>query len=328
MKHWYKTGLLICIALLLCGNASALQLIYPFDGTYVTKSNYLIVKGGTDPLLSGLTIAINGVNSDIIDVSSEAYRAAFGDMLIVEPAFDPGENRIVVAGFLEGEKMTTVSATVYYQDRYDQAPPEGYARRAFHGPGWEEPCAGCHNVAPSPADLASPDPRKNPCGSCHMRMLTKAHVHGPAGVLECTSCHDVDSTPVKFQVRQDDATLCLGCHDDMQKSLRAAAFVHGPVEAGLCLVCHDPHASDERSQLLVSAYDLCTRCHAKVLTQPHVTRGSTGQKHPLRGVVNPSGSGEDISCASCHDPHQGTVAQLFKWGVEGRFGLCAKCHNK
>ncbi len=328
MKHLNMVVIAALVALICCGNAYALQLIYPLDGTYVTKSNYLIVKGGTDPLLSGLTIEINGIKSDIIDVSPEVYRNAFGDMLVVEPSFDPGENQIVVEGYLGAERMSTVKATIFYQDRFDVASPAGFTREIFHDPVREQPCAGCHNMTPSLADLASPEARQNPCGSCHARMLNKAHVHGPAGVYECTYCHDVDSTPNKYQARPGDASLCMECHEDKLEEYRKSAFVHGPIDAGLCMVCHDPHASSEPSQLVMPAYDLCASCHARVVDEPHVTRGSVGKKHPIKGVINPAGNGEDLSCASCHDPHSGASSAMFRWGLSSRFALCAKCHNK
>lgn len=328
MKCMVRPLLLSLLGLFLCGNASALQLLYPLDGTYVTKSNYLVIKGGTDPYLSGFTVEINGVESDIIDVTSEEYRAVFGDMLILEPLFDPGVNKIVVQGYLGGEKMSSVSTTVYYHNQQDKAPPTGFIPEVFHRPEREEPCAACHNMEPTAVELANPDPRTNPCGSCHMRMMNRKHVHGPAGVYECTYCHSLDSSPNKYQARPGDAELCVECHDDKLDAFRKAEFVHGPVDAGLCMVCHDPHASDEVSQLVMPAYDLCVACHEQVLAGSHVTRGAAGNPHPLKGVVNPAGSGEDLSCASCHDPHSGTSSNLFRWGLGSRFALCAKCHNK
>lgn len=315
--------LMVCI----CGRSYALQLLHPLDGTYVTKSNYLIIKGGDDPALDGLSIEINGIKSDVIGISSEEYRAAFGDMLIVEPLFDPGENRIVIEGYLGDEKMSTVVATIFYLDRVDAVPPAAFSKDVFHLSDREKACVGCHNMAPSLPELASADPSQNPCASCHMRMLDKAHVHGPAGVYECTYCHVVDSSPNKYQVRTEGASLCMECHKDKLDEYRQSKFVHGPIEAGLCLVCHDPHASSEKAQLVMPVFDLCSECHARVAQEPHVTRGSVGKVHPLRGVANPAGMGEDLSCASCHDPHSGTTSAMFRWGLESRFGLCAKCHK-
>jgi predicted CXXCH cytochrome family protein len=327
MKCGYLVvGLLF--ALLANSKALALQLIYPLDGNYVTKSNYLIVKGGSEPELTGLTIEINDVKSDLIDLSSAEYRAAFGDMLVVEPLFDPGENRIVIEGFLNGSTMALVTATVYYHDRYDQPPPTSFEREVFHLPAREKPCVGCHNMSPKVDDLSSPDPDRNACASCHMRMLDQAHVHGPAGVYECTYCHQIDSTPNKYQARPGDAALCTECHDDKLDEYQQEKFVHGPVEAGLCLICHDPHASGQPAQLLVPAYDLCVSCHAKVPKGGHVGSSASGKSHPLRGVENLGDMKGELSCASCHNPHSGASSDLFRWGVESRMSLCSKCHQK
>ncbi len=316
------------LALLLCGNAFALQLLYPLDGTYVTRSKYLVIKGGNDPVLTGIAVEINGVKSDIIDISSETYRAALEDMFIVKPLFDPGKNRIVVEGYQGRDKVASANATVFYLDRYDQAPPADFRQEVFHLPERETPCAECHNMTPSASELANPDPKQNPCGSCHMRMMNEAHVHGPAGVYECTYCHVADSKPGKYQARPGDASLCMECHEDKIEEFRKSKFVHGPVEAGLCMVCHDPHASSERGQLILPAYDLCVSCHAQVAKEPHVARGSGGKPHPLKGVTNPAGMGEDLSCASCHEPHSGVSNAMLRWGVSSRMNLCSKCHKK
>jgi predicted CXXCH cytochrome family protein len=308
--------------------ANALEILYPEDGTYVQKSNYLVLKGGTDPMLSGMSIEINGVKSDVIDLTSEAYIAAFGDMLVLEPIFDPGVNVIVVEGYLGGERMAVARSEVYFHDRYDQAPPTDFSREQFHLAEREAPCASCHNMSPTQADFRMRDARNHPCGSCHARMLSKAHVHGPAGVYDCTYCHDLESRPYKYQARSGDGNVCMECHEDKAEAVRSSEFVHGPLEAGMCLVCHDPHATDQPSQLVMPAYELCSGCHENVTKEPHVTRGSGGKPHPLRGVVDPTGDGEDLSCISCHDPHVGKVASLFKWGIESRFAMCGKCHNK
>ena len=310
------------------GGASALEILYPADGSYVNKSNYLLIKGGTDPQMDGMSIEINGVESDVIDLTGKEYRAAYADMLILEPIFDPGINNIVVKGYLGSEKMATARSVVFYNDQYDALPPADFKREVFHFPDREAPCAACHNMNPTAAELATNDPRSQPCASCHARMLTRPHVHGPAGVFDCTYCHDIESRPNKYQPREGDATICLECHEDKVDSFLKSKFVHGPVEADLCLVCHDAHATEQKAQLVLPAYELCISCHEKVTSEPHVTRGSSGKPHPLTGVINPVGDGEDLSCVSCHDPHSGASEAMFRWGLESRFTLCGKCHNK
>lgn len=278
-------------------------------------------------MLDGMSVDINGVKSDIIDLTGEKYRALFADMLILEPIFDPGENKVMVEGYLNGERIATAEALVFYQDRFDGVPPEKFKPEVFHSPEREKPCEECHNMNPAAADLSASDPRVNPCGSCHTRMLDKAHVHGPAGVFECNYCHDVESVPTKYNARDGDAELCVECHEDKMDEYRKSKFVHGPIEAGLCMVCHDPHASDQPAQLIVAVNGLCLSCHESKAKETHVVQTRKGG-HPLSGPVNPARPERDFNCASCHNPHAGELSWMPNFGVTSRMALCVNCHKK
>ena len=107
----------ILFAIMLCfaSKGYPLEIIYPADHTYVTKSNYLIIKGGENHPLDGLIIELNEYKSELIDISGEAYRADFGDMLVVEPVFDVGENLVKVNGYRDGEPVAQASAEIFYQ---------------------------------------------------------------------------------------------------------------------------------------------------------------------------------------------------------------------
>lgn len=328
MTDCLKCGMfLLSFLMLLFGFVSkvwALEILYPQDGTYVTKSNYLIVKGGEEPLLGAMTIEIDGIKSELIDLSSEEYRGLYGDKLVVEPIYDPGVNTIVVEGYMRGKKVATAQAKVYYLADESETPPPDYRKEVFHLAEREGPCAACHNMQPSEVQLQSPDPNSNPCASCHTRMLNRAHVHGPAGVYECSYCHDAESKPAKYQVRLDDNELCQECHEDQN----VAPLLHGPVEAGMCLICHDSHATDQPAQLVAEVNQLCLKCHAEVLNSSHVSTSASGGGHPLSGPENPRDSGKKFNCSSCHDPHGGPFANYFIGGVKARMQLCQECHDK
>jgi predicted CXXCH cytochrome family protein len=304
--------------------ADALELIWPLQGTYVTKSNYLIIKGGRDPFLDGLSIEINGVKSDVIDLRGEEYRALFADKLVVEPIFDPGENLVIVEGFMNGERMVTKQMTIFYLADRSSPPPAGYTKAVFHLAGQEAPCRECHQLPT--ADASSVD--QSSCASCHARMLNEAHVHGPAGVFECLYCHDAGSAPLKYQPRAGDATVCTECHDDQLQVSETQKYLHGPLQTGMCLVCHDPHASAQPGQLVVEVSSLCLSCHAAVADSPHVTSGTSGASHVLQGPSNPMDPTKPFGCSSCHDPHGGASESYFVGGVEGRMNLCVLCHKK
>jgi predicted CXXCH cytochrome family protein len=318
---------LVFILLFTAVSARALEIIYPADHTSFSQSNFLIIKGGANPALDGITIEIGGVGSGMIDISSAEYRTAFKDMLILAPEFDPGKNRIVVEGYVAGKKVSTASAEVFYRADATAAAPGDFAPFVMHLPQKEALCVPCHTMQPDRVELTVAGDA-NPCASCHRRMLDKSHVHGPAGVYRCAYCHQPESKPNRYQVRAGDAEVCNECHLAKVEAFVANKFVHGPVAAGLCLVCHDPHASDNPAQLVAPINELCLGCHDVIGKDYHVVRGVSGKGHPLDEVGDPTVPGKELSCASCHDPHGGQSQNYFQWGVTSRFVLCQKCHQK
>ena len=311
-------------------SALSLELLYPADGTHVVKSDYLIIRGSENPMFDGISIEINGVKSEVFDLSGAEYRQAFGEFLIVQPEFDPGVNNIVIEGYLAGKSEARAVARVYFHKDHLIAPPEDFRAEAVHRPEFEAKCIRCHNMEPTPGALAGVAAPANPCAGCHARMLDRNHVHGPAGVYQCTYCHEEGSKPTKYRVKpQPDVELCGDCHSDKVEEYRKSPFVHGPIEAGMCMICHDPHATDNIAQLNQPVNELCLGCHAGVDTKVHVLRGlSSGKSHPLGGGNDPSAPGKLFSCASCHNPHGGKSGKLFVRGVEDRLELCRLCHQK
>ena len=329
MKKLTRIVLFVCIlGLLGTLPARALQLVYPADETSVHRSDFLISKGGEQPALEGMTVEINGAKSDIIDISGDDYRAAFKDFLILQPSFDPGRNVVKIEGYRGGQVVARQSATIYFMAGPYDVPPEGFPTFVMHRPETEALCAGCHNMNPTPEQLAQASPVKNPCAACHRRMLQDKYVHGPAGVFRCTYCHQPDSTPNRYQAQDGDAGLCNQCHQDKVDEFKKNKFVHGPVAVGLCSVCHDAHASNNPAQAVLPINDLCLSCHAKVAESPHVVRGIRGEAHPLKGVQDPSRPDRDLSCVSCHNPHGGNSEYYFVRNIQGRFSLCSLCHTK
>lgn len=327
MTNRLKSELLLLIGLLLFSGASAkawaVEILYPQDGTYITKSNYLVVRGGGDPLLDGVMIEINGVKSELVDLRGEQYRSLYADKLVVEPIFDPGENTIVVEGYLQGELVDSSSASIYFLADETKAPPTNYRKEVFHQAPREVVCAPCHNMQPSKVQLQDPT-TNNPCASCHARMLAKAHVHGPAGVYECSYCHDAESQPEKYALRLDAGALCLECHEE-QNSM---PLLHGPVDAAMCTVCHNPHASDQSAQLVTELNQSCFSCHEGLIGKPHVIGAMSATAHPLEGPENPREPQKKFNCSSCHDPHGGQFDKYFVGEVQSAMALCAECHKK
>lgn len=327
-----KTSLIFLVGMLmLLDSAStvlALEILTPADGALLENSRHLVVKAGEAPSVDGLVVEVNGVKSDLITISSPEYRKLFRDLLILEADFDPGENRVVVEGYQGSRRVADARIRVYLRSEY-VTPPPNYHELPFHVAERESKCEGCHhNLRPTAKQLMESSPEKNPCGTCHRRLIDRKHVHGPAGVFECTSCHDPGSKPAKYAVPDRDGIFCLDCHQDKYDDFRKAKRMHGPVEARLCLVCHDPHASDSLAQVRGAVNASCLRCHASVQTGQHVVRGFSGQLHPLEGPVNPSEPSKPLNCASCHEPHSSDLSALLRGKGASNAVFCRRCHNK
>lgn len=320
------------LALLLCcvapRFASALEIIYPADKTTITRTDFLILKGGNAPALEVLTVEVNGEKSEPIEIGAPEYKAAFADFLILEPTWEKGKNTVVIKGAAGGKEVAAAKADFYYlaNDPAATAPP-GYKPFILHTPEKEALCAPCHPMQPSAAQLKGAT-SENPCASCHKRMFNDKFVHGPEGVFQCIDCHDGKSRPNRWQVSRDELRLCGECHTDKIEELRKNAFVHGPVATGNCTICHNPHASNQPAQLTAAVNDLCLGCHVSIAGSAHVTRGVGGKSHPLSNVPDPLRPGVKLSCTSCHNPHGGAAPAFFRQGLTNRFALCALCHKK
>lgn len=319
--------ILTIVVVLNCASFSAaLEILYPGNETYINRSEALVIKAGEG--VDGLVVEIAGETSDLIDISGEQYRAVFQDMLILQPVFDPGENRVKVRGYQQGEMIAETEVKFFLRADQLAPPPEGFRRFLMHVPEKEAACVACHDLSPNEAAMDLPSAQKNPCVTCHRGMLRPEWSHGPAGAYECGSCHELQNDKGRFRERTIHADLCNECHQDIVDEYLGQKNVHGPVEAGLCNTCHDSHATPHQGQLVAEVNELCLGCHEKIDEGVHVGRGVTGRSHPLSGPKDPLRAGREFSCVSCHNPHGGKGRWYFVGGVQGRFALCQKCHRK
>jgi len=323
----FRVLFFLCLTLLAwTGVAPALEILYPADGTYINRSEALVVKAGDG--VDGLVVELAGESSDLIDISGEQYRAVFKDMLILRPEFDSGKNRVKVRGYRQGDKVAETEVVFFLRTDQLAPPPEGYRRFLMHVPEKEAACVACHDMGPTEAAISHPSPRQNPCATCHRGMLRPEWSHGPAGAYECGSCHELESENGRFRERTIHADLCTECHQDIVDEYMGKKFIHGPVEAGLCNTCHDSHATPHRGQLVAEANELCLGCHETIDDGGHVGRGVGGKKHPLSGKKDPSRPGRRFDCTGCHNPHGGNSPYYYQQGVVSRMALCQICHRK
>lgn len=320
---------LLFVTLLVQSAPAEVDFIYPPRSSWANRSDYLILKLN-NPEVSGVRINLNGVPGDLLDIGAPEYRKAFRDMLIVQPAWDQGKNQIVVELYKGKERVESAASEVFYSLTRDPSsvPPE-FKPFIMHTPAMEKLCAPCHNMKPTPAQMNSNMEKDNPCFGCHKKMLGAKFVHGPAGTYSCGYCHDTKNGS-GYAVPKREAELCNECHADKAAEFKKRKYVHGPIAAGLCEVCHDSHGTPYPFQLRAKGNEVCLSCHEKVRKEPHVVRTTTGEGHPVSGFPDPSkpGSGKDISCISCHNPHSGDVRFFFQNNAEDKMLLCQMCHNK
>lgn len=330
LRRSFLLMIFFCLWFVTSACGEKLSLIYPADKTVVSRSDFLIIKGGDAPLLEEMSVEINGVASDPLDISNAEYKAAFADFLILEPTWSAGKNVIVVKGLVSGKVVATAKAEIYYSSLADPIAiiPRGFQPFVMHTADKEALCAPCHNMAPSVAELKNATTAENPCASCHARMFNQKFVHGPEGVFQCIDCHDSQSTPQRWQVVKTELVLCGECHTEKIDSIKKNAFVHGPVASGSCTICHNPHAAGEPAQLNTPINQLCNSCHSSIKEGEHVVRGVSGKGHPLSKAKDPLNPERAISCVSCHDPHSSASTSLFRRNEKSRFALCQNCHKK
>lgn len=162
------------------------------------------------------------------------------------------------------------------------------------------------------------------CFGCHpdkQELLKKQHVHPAFKEMGCTSCHNPHGSSVAKLLTATIPELCLNCHDD-KKVDEKAVTKHPPFEGGECLACHDPHASDQPKLLPKKVKEVCMECHADKVKKQHPV-----PYHPVDGVDDPSQEGKELSCVSCHNPHQSGFRKLF-YKTGNRTQLCFDCHSK
>ena len=165
------------------------------------------------------------------------------------------------------------------------------------------------------------------CYGCHDKSLfNKKFVH-PAIGMGCTSCHNPHASKYAKLLSSDPPDLCYGCHD---KGIFTKKHVHPPVAAGQCLFCHDPHSSDLAFRLEKPNDVLCDTCQARKSSGKHILAGyGLGDRHPTKGVPDPSHPGKEISCTSCHSViHSSNGKFLFPDEAVRSGNMCLLCHIK
>jgi len=136
--------------------------------------------------------------------------------------------------------------------------------------------------------------------------------HGPVAAGECLVCHSAHQSDHKGLLADSRTSLCLGCHVDVENSMKDAVAVHKPV-AEQCAGCHDPHGGNSEFFLTADGPDLCMKCHAEFIDK---AKTAAFPHAPMT---------EGRSCRNCHAPHASSQTGLLATKTGD---LCLSCHDK
>lgn len=186
------------------------------------------------------------------------------------------------------------------------------------------------------------------CFTCHpdkQELLKKEKMvfHAPFKDMDCITCHNPHGSATARLLTSPVPELCLTCHDNKKVDPKAVTK-HAPFEAGECLTCHTAHASEtaglipkpkeepkkdekkedakKNEEPKVPVNELCFTCHEKKDFRRHPV-----PRHPTSGKPDLSRPGKDLTCVSCHEPHQSMHIKLF-YTADSKMMMCIECHSK
>jgi predicted CXXCH cytochrome family protein len=202
---------------------------------------------------------------------------------------------------------------------YDCHDKSMFSKKVIH-PALGMGCTSCHNPHSSKNNKLLVSEPPDLCYNCHDKTKFNGKtVHPPVMGGMCTSCHSPHSSDTEKLLLSKPPALCFNCHDKTTFEQRKP---HMPVASGLCLTCHAPHMSGNLALLVKPMFDLCTSCHKTQSSGTHVLAGPRGS-HPIKqGTPDPSRTGRDMGCSSCHNPHGADFDKLFY-----QQGIYKKCHK-
>jgi predicted CXXCH cytochrome family protein len=154
------------------------------------------------------------------------------------------------------------------------------------------------------------------CTTCHSDHEGDAELtvtHAPLTSADgCLACHQPHTGRTKtLLMRESTSETCMACHE---RGMFENEFKHPDVAE--CTTCHAPHGGEQGKLLVEKQVDLCMTCHDDA-AERH-THVSTGPSKDPR-------TGEELACASCHDPH--SSAHEMQLTHEKSRELCVQCHR-
>ncbi len=250
-----------------------------------------------------------------------------------------GRNKIQIIATTKDGKKIKKSVEMYLSSpilRAYKYPPPKYKEIFFHKEKNEKICAECHKMTVNEKKgVAFEDVTKSNCYKCHKALTTRyKYKHAPARNWLCaTTCHTGKTGRLnkrlegksKFIWPEPQGPECYRCHKKKRKEWDNKRFHHDPVVAGMCDKCHNPHSSPNRYFLRKPPWYLCTTCHEDKVLRGHVVFTFLGRPHPTKGYKDPSNQKRELSCISCHEPHNSDNNFML---LKPFNKICNMCHKK
>jgi predicted CXXCH cytochrome family protein len=189
-------------------------------------------------------------------------------------------------------------------------------KKVVHPPVQEGECVACHKPhgAAGRFLLELSDDQTALCLGCHDGTpFRQKYMHGPAAVGSCTKCHDPHESDEKRLLKGSVRNVCLKCHADFAKALKASPVVHPPVRDDPCTICHNPHGTPVMSLLRKKMPDLCVECH------DDMGKKLAAVKVPHKPLL------QEGSCGNCHSSHYSKSKGLLP---TDEMSVCLNCHDK
>jgi hypothetical protein len=262
------------------------------------------------------------------------------------------------------------STDVHYAGKYctechEKKPKEGGDKLLKFGGDFTQLCR-CHGYTPGtyihPVDITPSEEKKD---------KIPKDLPLPDGMLTCTTCHDMYlqcrlSKRNKVLNRRflrgapylSRTTLCFRCHDERKYTMldpHNQLTEKGAIVVEKCLYCHvekpdEKLATFKQVKLIGNLEVLCYRCHFKQ-SQLHPINANHLRKPSARtlsimeasetkfGIILPLNYEGQITCPTCHNPHERGVlpgkkasaqgaSEKFRLRLSGRdLQICIACHE-